>query len=73
MLNPYRALITLLDLPPLLVGEVVSISDGIATIQLPGGGIAQARGEATVGNNVYFRDGAIEGVAPALTIEVIDV
>jgi hypothetical protein len=73
MSNPYRMLLDLLPDEPLLVGEVTSISDGVATIELPGGGVTQARGDATVGQNVYFRGGAIESVAPALTIEVIEV
>lgn len=73
LLNPYRALLNLLPNAPLLVGEVQSIDDGLATIELPDGGIAQARGTATVGQTVYFKDGAIESVAPSLSIEVIEV
>jgi len=39
----------------------------VATITLPGGGKLQARGEATQGQRVFVRDGAIEGPAPELT------
>jgi len=71
--NPYRRLVDLLPQNPLQVGEVVGYADGVATIELPDGGIEQARGEATVGSRVYFRGGAIEGPAPDLSITVIEV
>lgn len=69
--NPYRALLGLLPGRPLQVGEVLSVSAGIARIELPGGAVIQARGAATVGANVFVRDGAIEGEAPSLPLEVI--
>lgn len=71
--NPYKRLIGLLPGRPLLVGDVVSVTGGVATIEVPGGGYAQARGDATVGQRVYFRDGAIEGLAPTLTLVSADV
>lgn len=58
---------------PLLVGTVTAVYVGGATVELPGGGLLQARGEATLGQKVYVRDGAIEGPAPDLPIEVIEV
>lgn len=70
LLSEFRSL---LPDAPLQVGEVLSVSGGVATLQLPDGATAQARGDATVGQNVYFRDGAIEGVAPSLTTVVIEV
>lgn len=73
MSNPYKALVALLPARPLLVGTVTAIGGGMATIEMPGGGLMQARGAATVGDRVFFRDGAIEGPAPALTIVLIDV
>lgn len=73
MRNPYAALKALLPDPPLQIGDVIDVSGGVATVQLPGGGIATARGDATVGQKVFFRDGAIEGTAPDLPVEVIDV
>lgn len=72
MFNPYTRLLALLPKSPLQVGEVLSLEDGVATVQLPGGGLAQARGTALVGTLVFFRDGAIEGPAPELPIEVIE-
>lgn len=73
MANLYKALIGLLPARPLQVGDVIASSGGVATIELPGGGTAQARGDATVGTRVFFRDGAIEGAAPTLSIELIEV
>lgn len=73
MLNPYKRLLALIPDPPLLVGDVLIYADGVATIQVPGGGIAQARGETTEGARVFFRDGVIEGPAPTLPIEVIEI
>ena len=40
---------------------------------LPGGGLIRARGEATVGETVFVRDDVIEGVAPSLPMEIIDI
>jgi hypothetical protein len=73
MSNLYRALLDLLPSRPLQVGDVTAVSGGVATITLPGGGVAQARGDVTVGARVFFRDDVIEGPAPSLTVEVIDV
>lgn len=71
--NPFKRLLALLPNPPLQVGEVIQYADGVATIEVPGGGIAQARGETTVGAKVFFRDGSIEGPAPDLPVEVIEI
>lgn len=73
MANPYKLLLGLLPTKPLLVGEVTAFADGIATIELPGGALAQARGAATVGDRVFFRDDVIEGPAPVLPVELISV
>lgn len=73
MSNVYRALLGLLPARPLLVGTIATISGGVATITLPGGGTMQARGSGGIGDRVFFRDGLIEGAAPSLPIELIDV
>ena len=44
-----------------------------ALVVLPGGGLIRARGEATVGETVFVRDDVIEGVAPSLPMEIIDI
>lgn len=67
MSNIYRQFLDLIPARPLEVGEVIAISGGVATIELPGGGIIQARGQATVTQWVFVRDGNIEGTAPTLT------
>jgi len=71
--NPYKVLLGLIPDPPLLVGTVSAISGGVATITMPDGGVTQARGVASVSDHVYFRNGLIEGPAPALPITVIEV
>nr|WP_316153572.1 hypothetical protein [Cupriavidus sp. BIC8F] len=73
MRNPYKILRDLMPDPPLQVGTVVSITSGVAAVQLPGGGLVQARGDTTVGTRVFVRDGLIEGTAPDLTVVLIDV
>ena len=67
MPNAYREFMALMPDQPLEVGEITSIAGGVALITLPGGGVIQARGEGTVGQRVFIRDGVIEGPAPALT------
>jgi len=71
--NPYKRLLALIPNPPLQVGDVLSVNDGVADIEVPGGGIAQARGTTTPGAKVFFRDGLIEGPAPDLPVEVIEI
>lgn len=67
MPNIYRQFLDLLPKRPLLTGEVTTVdSAGTAWITLPGGSVIQARGEATVGQRVFVRDGVIEGPAPTL-------
>ena len=59
--------------PPLLVGQVISSGSGASTVEFPGGAQVVVRGEATVGTNVFVRAGAIEGVAPSLTLVTVEV
>lgn len=73
MRNPFVELLSLIPTAPLQVGEVVAEADGVATIELPDGAQVQARGPAAVTDRVFFRDGVIEGTAPALPIEVIEI
>lgn len=73
MSNLFKRLKSMLPDPPLLVGEVVLLTDYGARIQFPDGSSAIVRGSATVGQNVFVRDGVIEGPAPALPAVVIEV
>ena len=67
MPNAYREFMALMPDQPLEVGEVTAIAGGVATVTLPGGGVVQARGTATVGQRVFVRNGAIEGEASTPT------
>ena len=67
MSNAYLEFLGLLPPRLLLVGTVTSITSGVATVTLPGGGRLQVRGETTLGARVFVRDGLIEGPAATLT------
>lgn len=71
--NLYKAFRDLMPAPALLVGDVVAFADGVATVELPDGGMLQARGAAAVGDRVFVRDGLIESEAPDLPVETIEV
>lgn len=73
MLNFYRQFKALVPDAPLQVGDVLAVSNGIASVQFPGGGVLQARGQASVGQRVFVRDGAIEGPATTLTYVIAEV
>ncbi len=73
MRNPFKQLIDLLPQYPLQIGTVTAAADGIVTLVLPDGGVMTARGDAGVGDKVFFRNGVVEGTAPDLSVEVIDV
>ena len=72
MHNLYQQFRQLIPEPPLQAGIVIETGAGDALVALPGGGLIRARGEASVGATVFVRDGVIEGDAPALPLEVID-
>lgn len=67
MPNLYKQFMDLQSPKPLEVGTVAFVVNGVATIDLPGGGRLQARGSAQAGQRVFVRDGVIEGEAPSLT------
>lgn len=73
MANIYRQFLDLLPARPLQVGTVVAVDGSNCTVQLPGGGVLQVRGEAAVADQVFVRDGVIEGIAPALSVELVEV
>lgn len=66
MPNAFREFMALMPDQPLEVGDVTAIKASVAMIQLPGGGVVHSRGQATVGQRVFVRDGVIEGPAPTL-------
>ena len=73
MHNLYQQFRALLPDPPLQVGTVIAVSGGVVTVQMPGGGLLKARGDAVVGQKVFVRDAVVEAVAPNLTLEIIDI
>lgn len=73
MRNLFKRFQQLLPQAPLRVGRVVAYADGMAEIEESGGGRTLARGEAVVNDMVFFRDQVIEGPAPDLSVEVIEV
>jgi hypothetical protein len=64
--NLYRQFRELLPDPPLQAGIVVEVDASRVVIALPGGGLVHGRGEATLGQTMFVRDGVIEGEAPSL-------
>lgn len=73
MFNPWKDLQSLVAGPALQVGVVSAVDEGVATVDLPGGGQVRARGVASVSQTVFLRGDVIEGVAPdAGPIEIID-
>lgn len=52
---------------------MINVANGIVTVQLPGGGLVKARGSSTVGARVFVRDDVIEGTAPSLPVEIIEI
>lgn len=73
MSNIYRQFLDLLPARPLQVGSVTAVRGSSCTVQLPGGGLLQARGQASVGQSVFVRDGVVEGQAPSLPVEIIEI
>ncbi|MDO8773862.1 MAG: hypothetical protein Q7K57_35155 [Burkholderiaceae bacterium] len=70
MRNLFKEFLALIPDP-----AVQSVSANVATVVLPGGGLLKARGGSPelVGRNVFVRDGVIEGLAPDLPTEIIEV
>jgi hypothetical protein len=71
--NVYWQFRQLIPEPPLQAGTVVGVGAGRVTVALPGGGLIRARGSAAIGQKVFVRDDVIEGGAPSLTLEIIEI
>lgn len=74
--NLYRALRELLPEAPLQVATVAAVhtSEGSSTVTWPGGSQQRVRGTSVAeGGLAFVRSGVIEGAAPALTVETIEV
>lgn len=73
MSNWYTQLKELLAPARVQVATVSAYADGVATLDLPGGGQIRARGQvASVGQKVFVEGGVIQGPAPNLTV-IVDV
>ena len=73
MSNLFKRFQRLIAAPPLMVGDVLSVDDGVAIVEEPGGARHTVRGDVTVGDRVFFRAGAVEGPAPALPVDFVEV
>mgnify|MGYP003362900671 CR=1 FL=1 len=73
MHNLYEQFRQLIHDPPLQAGTVVGVGSGVVTVALPGGGLIRARGSATISQKVFVRDDVIEGGAPSLMLEIIEI
>jgi len=71
--NPYVAFLALLPSHPLQIATVSATEGEVARLFLPGGGVLLARGAAEVGEQVFVRDGVIEGKAPAMPFVQVEV
>jgi hypothetical protein len=75
MTNVFRQLLELLPQTPLTIATVAADhADGTCTVAYPGGAQVRVRGEGfAVSEQVFIRDGVIEGTAPQLTPVTVEV
>ena len=73
MSNLFRDFANLFPDPALQVATVTATSGDLATVTLPGGGVLQVRGAATVGQKVFIRNGVIEAEAPSLPLVTLEI
>lgn len=73
--NIWRRFQDLLPEDPLLIGEVLAHNtDGTSTVELIGGGTLRVRGQSVaIGKNAFIRGGVIEGEAPDLPGQTIEI
>jgi hypothetical protein len=74
MPNLWRQFQDLLPTSVALIGTVVAThADHTVSVQLLDGGLLRAAGIAAEGTRVFVRDGRLQGEAPSLPLEVIDI
>ena len=73
--NAYKLLRDLIPQAQLQVGTVKSVSGGVATIEMQGGGLYKARCSDTIKSldSVFFRDGVVEAKSPQLPLITIEI
>ncbi len=73
MPNLFSVFKELIPSDPLLVGTVTQSFGDTHQVTMLGGGIMMARGKANVNDKVFVRGDVIEGTAPSLTLELIEI
>jgi hypothetical protein len=75
MRNLYQEFQRLIPQPALQVGTVESVSGNLANIRLPGGETLIARGADSnlLNQKVFVKNNVIEGLAPNLPTEIIEI
>ncbi|MFV0680673.1 hypothetical protein [Ottowia sp.] len=72
-MNLFKQFENLLPKRPLEIGVITVVEGGSVLIELPSGQTMRARGTGTLGDVVFVRDGALEGAAPDLPEDTVDV
>lgn len=67
MSNIYKQILEILPSESRDKGQVVSVESDGAIVELMTGARVRVRGNASVGDHVWIKGGAIEGPAPALS------
>lgn len=71
--NAYVRLARMLSGGPVKIGTVTAFSSGVAMIEYPGGAKETARGDTSVGQKVFVKDGVIQGEAPSLPVYEVEI
>lgn len=72
-MNIYKQFLGLLPISRTEVGDVVGVYTDGGLVELQTGGFKRVKGEATLGQKVFIKDGQIVSAAPSLTGVEIDV
>lgn len=75
MRNLYQEFQKLIPQPALHVGTVESVTGNVANVRLPGGDTLIARGADStfINQKVFVKNNVIEGLAPNLPTEIIEI
>lgn len=71
--NAFVRLARMLSGGPVQIGTVTAFSSGVATVEYPGGAKETVRGDTSVGQKVFVKDGVIQAQAPDLPLYEIAV
>lgn len=75
MRNLYQEFQKLIPQPAVQVGTVESVTGNIANVRLPGGDTLVVRGadSSLINQKVFVKNNVIEGLAPNLPTEIIEI